>query len=145
MGWQTNSIMEWWDSRVNAWVKISDHGRSPLSIDQERNEKKQRMADGTLRIYLVSSKRTFTCSWENLPSEATSFLANGQSGKWMEGFYNAQRGSFKIRLRAGKDRNNTTGTGLEEVTVVLTDFSKEVSKRGPAFDLWNIDVTLEEV
>lgn len=146
MSWTTNPIMEWSTDGGATWTKISDHGRSPLSVNVERIENKQRMADGTLRRYVVSKKRTWTCSWENLPDKAVSFLANGQSGQWMENFHNAVDGSFHMRLRAGSDRDSNI-TGLNGVIheVMIADFSKEITKRGKAFDLWNVDITLEEV
>lgn len=156
MSWKTNPIMEWYDTRTtvngvanpnkNKWVKISDHGRSPLSISVERIENKQRMADGTLRRYVVSKKRTFDCSWENFPDRDGAFLANGQAGQWMEDFHNDQDSSFRMRLRSGEDQGKaTTDASIEEVNVMIVDFSKEVVKRGPAFDLWTIDISLEEV
>lgn len=150
MGWQDNPIMEWLDPRpesttYNKWVKISDHGRSPLNIRVERIENKQRMANGTLRRYVVTKKRSYSTSWDNIPDEAVDFLANGQPGKWMEQFHDEVNGEFRMRLRAGSDQAVATGDLTTEVKVMLTDFSKEVTKRGTAFDLWNIDITLEEV
>lgn len=156
MAWTTNPIMEWFDG--SAWVKISDHGRSPLSIAVERIENKQRMADGTLRRYVVAKKRTFSASWDNLPDKATDFLANGQPGEWMEEFHNSNDGSFKMRLRAGSDEATTLATALtrtggdplltdneREFTVMFSDYSKEVVRRGKGFDLWSLSIVLEEV
>lgn len=144
--WKVNPIMEWSLDGGNTWYKISDHGRSPLSITVERIESKQRMADGTLRRYVVSKKRTFSCSWDNFPDKTTSFLANGQSGEWMEDFHNTNDGAFHMRLREGSDRDlSLTGLNGTVLQVMITDFSKEVVKRGVALDLWNMDITLEEV
>lgn len=146
MGWTTNALMEWSTDNGVTWTRISDHGRSPLSVDVDRIETKQRMADGTLRRYVVSKKRSFSCSWENLPDKAVSFLANGQSGSWMENFHNTVDGSFMMRLRAGSDMDvNITGTNGIIATVMISDFSKEVLKRGKSFDLWSLSITLEEV
>lgn len=141
MSWKTNPIMEWWDGF--SWVKISDHNRSPLSVDIERIENKKRMADGTLRRYVVSKKRSFSCSWDNLPSKKVQLLANGEAGEWMEEFHNTHDGAFMIRLREGSDINSEIG--IEEVEVMISDFSKEVLKRGPNTDLWSLSITLEEV
>jgi len=134
-----------WSEDGSTWVKISDHGRSPLSISVERLENKQRMANGTLRRYVVAKKRTFSCSWDNLPNVQVPFLANGQPGDWMEDFHNRVNGAFYMRLRAGSDRDKVEIPETQEVMVMITDFSKEVTKRGPSFDLLNIDITLEEV
>lgn len=144
--WKTNAIMEWSTNGGSTWTQVSDHGRSSLNISVERIETKQRMADGTLRRYTVAKKRTFTTSWSDIPSVATGLLANGQPGSWIENFHNTVDGDFHMRLRAGSDRDLTlTGLNGTVLRVMITDFSKEVTKRGPLFDLWNIDITIEEV
>lgn len=144
--WTTNPIMEWSVDGGTTWTKISDHGRSPLSVSVERIENKQTMADGTRRRYTVTKKKTWSTSWENLPDKASAFLTNGQPGDWMENFHNTVDGSFLMRLREGSDRDATfTGTQGEVYEVMIADFSKEIVKRGQSFDLWNLDLTLEEV
>lgn len=144
--WTVNPIMEWSTDGGATWTKVTDHGRSPLRIAVERIETKQRMADGTLRRYVVSKKRTFSCSWENLPDKATNFLANGQPADWIEAFHNNNDGAFHMRLREGSERDlSLTGLNGTTLQVMITDFSKEITKRGMAFDLVDLDITLEEV
>lgn len=155
MSWKNNPIMEWSKDGYN-WTRISDHGRSPLSVSIERIESRHRMANGALRRYVVAKKRTFSCSWDNFPSVATPFLTNGQPGTWMEEFHNSVDHSFKMRLRSGLDRAYPNTNGLirttnvnesdneREFTVMITDFSKEIVKRSPGYDLWSLDITLEE-
>ncbi len=145
MPWTTNPVMEWSSDGGSTWTKISDHGRAPLDVAIERIETKQRMGDGTLRRYTVAKKRTWSTSWENIPDKNVSFLANGQSGIWMENFHNTIDGSFLMRLRAGSDVDiNYTGGNGTVVEVMISDFSKNVTKRGKAFDLWNMSISLEE-
>lgn len=144
--WKTNPIMEWSSDGGTTWYAISDHGRDPLQITVERIENMQRMADGTLRRYVIAKKHTFDCSWSMLPSATGTQLANGQSGSWMETFHDTINGSFLMRLRAGSDRDTTfTGTQGTIYTVMITNFSKDVAKRGFTYDMWNLDFTLEEV
>lgn len=146
MSWTDNPIMEWSKDSGTTWNKISDHGRSPLNINFERIENKQRMANGTMRRYSVSKKRVWSTSWDNLPDKDVSFLANGKAGNWMETFHNETDGMFLMRLRSGDDVNkNITGTNGDVYKVMISDFSKEIIKRGPAFDLWSLDITIEEV
>ena len=151
-GWKDNPVMEWWDTRIYtghpaaSWMKVSDHNRSPLTVDVERIENKQRMVDGTLRRHVVAKKRTWSTSWDKLPSRASALLVNRQVGEWMETFHNDTDGSFLMRLRDGGDQNKaTTDASIEEVRVMIIDFSKEVTKRGPTTDLWSLSITLEEV
>ena len=53
MPWTTNSIMSW-RSEAGTIIRVTDHGRGPLSENIERIENRTRMADGTLRRYTVA-------------------------------------------------------------------------------------------
>ena len=140
MAWTDNAVMFWHDG--TAFRKITDHNRSTLSVSIERIEKKQRMANGTLRRYTVAKKRSWSTSWDMLPSTNTKTNGlktadGGYSGEQIEAFHNANNGAFQMQLRRGD------GT-VETVTVMISDFSKEIAKRG-VVDFWNINITLDEV
>lgn len=155
MNWKTNPIMEWSVDGGTTWIKVTDHGRAELNSDVEPIETKQRMVNGTMRKYVVAKKRTFSWTWSNLPDKSTTFLANGTThGKWLEAFYNSQDGPFLMRMREGSDQDAVTLTrnGNEDATdtertflVMFSEFSKDVVKRGKAFDLWNVNMAVEEV
>lgn len=155
MTWKNNPVMEWSTDGGTTWTKVTDHGRSSLSVSIERIETEQRMVNGTKRRYVVAKKRTFSCDWENLPDKNVSFLANGTTyGKWLESFYNTTDGAFLMRLRSGSDSEATSLTRVDNValddygrifTVMATDYTKDIIKRGSTFDMWNISMTLEEV
>lgn len=116
---------------------ISDHNRSPLSIDVNRISEDTRMANGTMRRYIVADKRTFTTDWSDLPQSA-DFTVDGFWGKnEIENFYNTTPGSFALKIFYG-DGN------IGEFTVYMNKFSAEISKRG-AFDFWKVSVELDEV
>ena len=152
MGWKDNALMYWNDS--GTWRKITDHNRSPLTVSVERIENKQRMVDGTLRRYVVTKKRTYSCSWTSLPSKNSQVYAGktglstvdgGWSGDDMENFHDATDGSFQMKLRVGIDEAKAISDGtIEVVTVMITDFSKDIVKRGVT-DYWDVSITLEEV
>lgn len=140
MAWSDNTAMFWHDG--TQFRKITDHKRSPLSVATERIEKKQRMANGTLRRYTVAKKRTWSASWDMIPStnsnpNSLTTADGGWAGDDIEGFHNSTNGEFQMQLRDGE------GT-IETVTVMISDFSKEVIKRG-VVDFWNLSITLEEV
>ena len=42
------------------WQKITEHNRSPLTIDSSRIEKTQRMSNGTLRKLFIADKTTLS-------------------------------------------------------------------------------------
>ena len=50
------------------WVKLSEHNRQPMSIEQNRIQKVTRMSQGTLRKFFIADKREFSTSWNMLPS-----------------------------------------------------------------------------
>lgn len=152
MAWTDNAIMFWYDGAV--WQKITDHNREPLSISVERIESKQRMADGTMRRYVVAKKKSFSVNWSDLPSRRNPTFAGktglntvdgGWAGEDIENFHNNTDGAFKIRLRGGDDDGKAITDGsIEEYTVMISDFSKEITKRG-VVDYWDLSITLEEV
>lgn len=153
-GWQDNTIMTWNGN------EISDHGRQALSQSTERIGTDKRMADGTLRRQHIGIKRTWQVAWDNLPSTnsvSTGYktVDGGWAGEDIEAFYYSTPGKFRMVLRRGSAINKTIPNPLDSAlpyqdsdfyicNVMLTDFSKEVHKRGKV-DFWNLSVTLEEV
>jgi hypothetical protein len=107
-----------------------------------------------LRRYSVAKKRTFQFSWTNLPSKRNSSyngrtglstVDDGWAGEEIEAFFIANDGAFQMKLRKGVDEAKASNDAtIETVTVMITDFSKSVVKRG-VVDLWDLDITLEEV
>lgn len=154
MGWKDNVIMTWDDT------KVTDHGRAPLSQTTERIGTDKRMHDGTLRRQHIGVKRSWSVSWENIPS--TNDIAGGyktvdggMSGEEIEEFYYSHPGKFRMVLRRGSALDVATPNPAESalpyededfyvVNVMITGFQKEVRKRG-AVDFWNVSVELEEV
>jgi hypothetical protein len=126
-----------------AGTAITDHNRSPLSIDVERIETSTRMANGTMRKYWVADKRTFSCSWEMLPNSA-AFTVDGFAGAdQIEEIYNTQKGAFALVLTY-KGKPADLNRGDDTYTVMFTDFSKTLNKRGK-FDFYDVSVTMEQV
>ncbi|QGH79370.1 minor tail protein [Streptomyces phage Limpid] len=115
---------------------ITDHNRAQLSIDVERIEKKQRMANGTLRKYIVADKRTFSTSWQMLPKLTSQTVDGFWGAEAIENFYNTITGYFTLEL-TDADGEST------DYTVMFSDFSKNIVKRG-SVDFWEISVALEE-
>lgn len=126
-----NAIMMW------GGQKVTDHNRSELSVDVERIQTVKRMANGRMRKYVVADKRSFSVSWKDLPDNRAYTVDGFWGGRDIEAFYNANAGEFELKV------TNGNGT-VETFTVVFTDFSKTISKRGE-FDFWQISVQMEEV
>ena len=153
MSWKENAIM-YWSLDGTSWNKISDHNRQPLGITVERFEKSNRMVDGTLRRYTVAKKRTISISWSMFPDKITNSYGGktglgtvdgGWAGNDIETFHNTVNGRFFVKLRKGTDEAKAVSDGtIEIVSVMMTEFSKDIEKRG-IVDLWSLNVTLEEV
>ena len=149
-----------WVSAAGTVIKVTDHGRSALNEDYERIENKQRMADGTLRRYVVAKKRTWSCSWDLIPSSNNVALGiktadGGMSGEDIENWVKNTDGAFRMVLRRGSAKDVATPNPAEGLlpysdanfyicNVMVADFDKEVAKRGRV-DFWNLSITLEEV
>lgn len=117
--------------------KISDHNRSELGISVERIEEATRMANGTMRKYIIADKRSFSVSWEGLP-QSKDFTVDGFWGKnEIENWYNSTPGAFTLKLFFGDGTDKT-------YTVMMTAYSASLSKRG-AYDFWSVEVELTEV
>ena len=52
------------------FIVISDHNRSPISMDMQRIESRSRMVSGNMRSYYTDDKVTINTSWNLLPSRA---------------------------------------------------------------------------
>lgn len=128
-------LIRW--TNATGTLMVTDHNRTDLSMEVERIETSRRMANGTMRKYWVADKRTFSTSWSMLPNVST-FTVDGHSGADdMESFYYSTVGAFDLRL--------TYGNSPERLyRVMFTNFSKTLTKRGK-FDMYDVDVTMEEV
>ena len=72
------------------WYKLTDHNRDPIDINYELVESTQRMANGTLRKYVVAKKFRITASWKVVPtidSELVDFDKGSKGPAWIKAFY----------------------------------------------------------
>lgn len=67
----------WISPDNNTWYKLTDDNRSPLQIVPNRIEQSQRMADGTLRKFVIASKDIIDTSWSYVPSASTTLYTGG--------------------------------------------------------------------
>ena len=126
-------------------LTLSDHSRSELSIDYDVIEKSQRMANGTLRKYVVAKKKSFSCSWDSLPT-VTSFVVDGYAdAKKMKQYYELYSAQpLVMTLYYG--RNEATDLSYAETyNVFWESFSFEIVKRYQNFDYWNVDAEFVEI
>lgn len=126
--------------------KVTEHNRSAFDISTERIEKSIRMSNGLLRKYFIADKKTFSLSWDMLPSYRTLTVDGAWGAEDLRSFYNSTAGtsSFDIRINLAKDGTNQESSSYEEYTVVFGDCNFSVLKRGLQ-PFWSVSLTLVEV
>lgn len=119
--------------------RLSDHNRSELGVAYERIENSKRMANGTLRKYVVADKRTFSVSWSNLPHSAQYTVDGFWGGEEMHDFYMNEANRGLVTLTVTRGNGVTTNH-----SVVISSFSSQINKRG-LYEFWDVSMELEEI
>lgn len=118
--------------------RVTDHNRKEISVSMERIENRKRMADGTMRTFVVAQKRSYKTSWQDVPRDDIQTADGFWGAESIIDFYESTLGSFELILTFG---NNTT----ETKTVMFNDFSFNLTKRSTYTDFYDIDMSLVEV
>ena len=71
------------------WFSLTDHNRQPIKVTFEVVEKTNRMADGTLRRYVIAIKHKIAASWQMVPSKSSETVDKLKAGAWMKSFYDS--------------------------------------------------------
>ena len=114
---------------------LTEHNRGNLNVDIDRIESAERMANGSMRKYVIADKKRWSVSWDGCPSDASKTVDGKWGGIEIHNFYNTVPGVFVLTI---KSRNTT-----ETYNAFISEFSYDVVKRG-VVDLWNISLTVEE-
>lgn len=140
------------------WYKITDHNRSAIEISTALIEKESRMANGTMRKFVVTKKDTISTSWEFLPAKSADIVDGNYSGSWLTAFYNANAG-LPIYLKLVASKHNDPSTGAYPVdssyataqntskiyNVFISTFSRTISKRTKVTDYIDLSIEFTEV
>ena len=125
---------------------LSDAGRAPVEITMQRIGYSQRMANGRMRTKWIADKQNVQLTWNLLASRQAGVPDNFASATDLKDFYDSVQGSFTVTMYADDGYGSAIDATGDFVTFAafLTDFSYSIEKRGKAFDLWNVSMTLEE-
>lgn len=131
---------------VKTWNKVTEHNRSPIDLNVERIERVVRTSNGTLRKNHIADKRSFSMSWEMLPSYRTLTVDGGWGAEDLRQFYLSNDGkkTFNIRINLAKTGSDQSTSGFESYTVSLSNCNFTVVKRGLQ-PHWNVSLTMDEV
>jgi hypothetical protein len=140
---------------LNTTIKLSDHNRQPVSIQTNRIEKQQRMANGTLRKFFIADKKTINVNWNMLPSLSTFTADGGYGAIDLRSFYEgtAAKASGALSGLSNFDVSLVYGgTSTQTFNMIFTSCSFELVKRNvkqvsgdTAQEFWNVSISLEEV
>lgn len=153
------------------FYQLTDHNRQPITIDFDIMEKAARMADGTMRKYVVSRKRKVSVNWQDLPSgtgkpfnPSTSsafnygytFTVDGnKGGAWIKSFY--EQNVFKpivVKVIHSGDNATTNADSAfypspnsngESFNCFITSFKYDIIKRYELTDLVNVSIEFTEI
>ena len=132
--------------------RITEHNRQPLSINTERIESSQRMANGTLRKYFIADKLILDVSWEMIPSFRNETVDGGWGAEDIKNFYesSAGRGAFRVKINptvfdpALVQEQDGALSDDYTYTMAFTSCDFTVLKRGLQ-TFWSVNISLEQV
>ncbi len=132
--------------------RLTEHNRQPLSINTERIESSQRMANGTLRKYFIADKLILDVSWEMIPSFRNETVDGGWGAEDIKNFYesSAGRGAFRVKINPTvfdpaliQEQDGALADDYT-YTMAFTSCDFTVLKRGLQ-TFWSVNISLEQV
>lgn len=143
------------------FIILSDANRKEIDVKLERIENKKRMVNGRMRGYHIADKRTYSTSWNMLPSRpfavapefntsgiatvpSTDYVADhGAGGQTIKDWYDTHPGEFWLLLSYDAVTYGSSAGYVEAVRVSCADFQYSIVKRG-VVDFWDVSLALEE-
>jgi hypothetical protein len=143
----------------STWYKLTDHNRASIDLATELIETQNRMANGSLRKYIIAQKNKISTSWEFLPTKPSEMVDSNYGAAWIEAFYRANVGiPIYIKIieseidpgpAVGAVPSNanfkTASQGYKTYQVFITDFSKTLRKRTAISDYVDINIEFTEI
>lgn len=127
----------------NGRLTLTDHSRSPLAVDYELIETSSRMANGTMRKYVIDKKRSFSCAWPMLPTINSMIVDGLSNANTMKKFYELNSNNL-MTLSLFHARNGGSSMTPETYNVFWQSFDYEIVKRYRNFDYWDVSVDFLE-
>lgn len=132
---------------AGVWQKLTEHNRSPISVDVQRFEQTSRMANGSLRKLFIADKKNLSTSWSMVPSYSTMTVDGGWGAEDIKSFYLGAKGQGTFNARIAYNTSRT-----EDFVASFTSCSFNLIKRNvkeksadAAQAFWDVTISLEEV
>lgn len=142
----TRNILLPADKDTLKFRRVSEHNRSDLSINTNRIKQSTRMANGTLREFIIADKKTFSTSWSMLPSYRNETVDGAWGAEDLKTFYESLAGqtSFRIKINTSQSASLAESSTSNIYTVIFNGFDCSLIKRGIQ-PYWSVNLTLEQV
>jgi hypothetical protein len=131
----------------NVWQKLTEHNRSPVSIDIQRFEQSSRMANGSLRKLFIADKKNLSTSWSMVPSYSTMTVDGGWGAEDIKSFYLSSKGqgTFNVRIAYNLTRTEDFVASFSSCSfnIIKRNVKENSSDISQAF--WDVTIALEEV
>ncbi len=153
------------DPTQMVWYRFTDHNRDPIDISIELIETQSRMANGTMRKYVVDKKNKISVSWKYVPSKTSECVDGNHGAAWIESLYRSNA-SIPVYLKIISSRldsdpsigsapssNFSTSktiysafdTGSTVYNVFMTNFSKKIINRTKNSDYVDMSIEFTEI
>lgn len=126
--------------------RVSEHNRSEFSIGTNRIKQSARMANGTLREFIVADKKIFSVSWSMLPSYRNETVDGAWGAEDIKTFYESLDGQkpFRIKVNTSLSASTAESSTSNIYTVVFSSLDCTLSKRGIQ-PYWSVSLSMEQV
>lgn len=131
----------------NVWQKITEHNRSPISLDIQRFEQTSRMANGSLRKLFIADKKNLSTSWSMLPSYSTMTVDGGWGAEDIRLFYLSLKGksTFGVRIAYNASRTEDFIASFTACSFNMIRRNVKENSSDVAQAFWDVSISLEEV
>jgi hypothetical protein len=132
--------------------RVTEHNRSPLSLNINRIETGQRMANGIMRKYFIADKLSVNVSWEMLPSFRNETVDGAWGAEDLKNFYESTAGRLPFRIKLNPtvfsiDLVEQSDGALADdytYTMMFSSCDFTIIKRGLQ-PFWSVNLSLEQV
>jgi hypothetical protein len=132
---------------AGVFQSLSEHNRSPISVDTERFEKTARMANGSLRKLFIADKKIVSTSWNMLPSYNTMTVDGYWGAEDIKSFYLSAKGqgTFNVKIAYNSTRSETFLASFTSFSSTMVRRNiKDIPSAGTQV-FWDVSIALEEV
>lgn len=141
------------------WYKLTDHNREEISIVPELIQSESRMANGTLKKYVIAQKNKISTNWTYVPTKTSECVDGNYGPAWLESFYKANVGlpmylkvvssEISVDPAMGSVPNDfyfkSASEASQTYSVFINSFSKNIINRTKTSDYVSMTIEFVEV